>query len=485
MNWFSAAVMVGLWWCAATVAAPPWPSYVITNFVDEFNGASLDTNVWKVDGYRTNVTVTGGNLQLITALDGGTAWREGFIYSRLFSQKYGYYEARIKINNASGLNNAFWLNSPYGIAYDNVDRLEIDITESHYADRTSHMTLHDWSPTHSSMGEDYVHGSDLSTDYHLFGLEWAHDNTLRFYFDGSNKWTISASTFLGLNSLIPQAVLFSTKVIPWAGTPDTNVLIGSHMDVDWVRVYQKRGWSGVLNGNWGSATNWGPDGVPTDSDAAIFNQPATTTAISLAADKSCQSLYFCNPQCPAFTFAAGVYALHLGAAPAGIGGITIETTVTKSQTINLDLYADRDLQFGNFSRTPGVTLVLNGQLTATNTGRALFFGGLGPIAVNGSISSNIATVTKFSNNELVLTATNRHTGLTIVLNGTLVVAADSALGTTNAATIVTNGATLAFTSNVTYTALEPIRLDGIGDTAAGRAGALDLDTGPAPVSPAA
>lgn len=442
----------------------------IVCFEDHFN--QIDPAIWSIASSRPNVSVSNGVMALTTVAV-GTNWQEGFISTPVYAAKYGYYETRMKVNDADGLNNAFWLNSPGEISGANnpVDRFEIDITEAHHEHNDSHMNVHDWAPVHTSSGA-IVSIPDISADYHLVALDWRTDNSLVWYWDGQVKRTLSASSALAYNTMIPLAVLFSTKVIPYAGTPGPG-LDGSQMLVDYVRVTQKPGWNGALSGNWSSASNWGLDGVPGTGLAAVFNQPAGNTAISFGADTFCHSLYFDNPGCPAFVFNSGNVSLHLGSASAGVGGITMNTTVTNSQTINVNLVADRQLQFGNFSRSLAATLYLNGNITAASSNTTIQLCGFAPVEVSGAFSSKIGRVLKWAANTVRLEGTNAHTGVTEIENGALVVGSPLALGSTSAGTVVSNGATLAFASGVQYSASEPLSLD--GDGAVDWNGAVDLE----------
>ena len=448
------------------------PDVPIICFEDNFDGSQLDTNVWEILSSRPNVSVTNGILALTTVAV-GTNWQEGFISTPVYAGKYGYYETRMKVNGANGLNNAFWLNSPgdFSGANNPVDRLEIDITEAHHEHNDSHMTVHDWAPTHTAAGST-ASIPNISSNYALVALDWRPDNTLVWYWDGQVQRTATASSFLGNSSMIPLSVLFSTKVISFAGSPGPG-LDGSQMLVDYVRVTQSPGWGGAFSGDWNNALNWGPDGVPATGYAAIFNQPVANATITLTNETYCHSLYFDNPGCPPFVFAAGNSVLHLGSASAGVGGVTVNTTVTNSQTINVNLMAERQLQFGNFSRTPTATLFINGNITALASNTTLQFCGLAPVEVAGSLASKIGKITKWAENTVRFTGTNNHTGLTEILLGTVVATTPSALGTTASGTVVSNGATLAFASGVQYLATEPLTLAGAGD--AGWTGAVDLE----------
>ena len=421
------------------VAAPvssPIPGYTIQTFGDEFNDSSIDTSLWSVgDGYsvpggRTNISVSGGSLHLNTSKDGAD-WITGWASTKNFVHKYGVWVSRYRIAQTNGLNNAFWTATVGGNPWDDI---EIDINEGRWpynsiATLSSHIWYH---PAANSNTLSY--GSQWSnnvpgywTQYHTNVLEWRADNTLRFFMDGVEY----VSSNDGLNKagvMAPQNVIFSTHYFDWAGPG--NGLTNTSMDVDWVRVFQKPGWSGGASGSWTNVANWGADGVPSTNVAAIFNQATANTTLSLPSDRWCQSLYFDTPSAPAFTFAAG-NSLHLGgnSQTTSGGGIILGSDLTTSQTINVAITAERELEFGNYSSTPGVTLELNGTITGTATGRHLLFGGRSVVNLNSSLPSSIHDIRKFGGSELWLKAANNHTGTNYSVGGSrIMVSANGALG---------------------------------------------------------
>lgn len=466
-----------LWAALATPlpAAPPWASYTVTNFADDFSGAALDTTVWGFYDDRTNVTVSGGQLHLNTVALGTNwssagNWDAGGVRTLNFRQKFGYFETRMQIGGADGLNNAFWMNTPPAYVNDH-DRLEIDITEAHFHG-DHHMNIHDWAPVHVSSGSTL--GTNLYPGFHTVGLEWTTAGSLLWYLDGAVVRTFSAGSLNACNTMLPLEVLFSTKVLSFAGTAGAG-LLGTHMDVDHVRVWQKPGWRGTTNGNWGSSGNWGADGVPGAGDAAIFNGAADNRVVSLAGDKAVKELYFCTPHCPAFTFAAGNrFLLGSLAAGSGWGGVTVNNDVTNRQVIHTELEAQNPLVFACYSTRPDVSLDLEGDLTSSATNRTLYFAGDGRVNMAGRISGEIGEIHRHNPGELRLTASNAFTGLLRIQDGLVVVTTNGALGLTggSAYTMVGSGATLALASNVNYALTESVHLLGAG--ASGRQGALDL-----------
>lgn len=416
----------------AAPVTPPIAGYTIQTFGDEFSGGNVDTSLWSIgDGYsvpgnRTNVSVSGGNLHLNTA-QSGEDWITGWVSTKNFVAKYGVWVSRYRIAQTNGLNNAFWTATVGGNPWDDI---EIDINEGHWPyNSLDTLTSHVWY--HPVSGSNtFAFGAKPAYDwsqYHTNVLEWRADNTIKFYLDGV-EYTSSTTALNKAGVMAPQNLIFSTHYFDWAG-PGT-YLTNTSMDVDYVRVFQKPGWSGAISGSWTNTANWGADGVPTTNSAAIFNQAAVTTTITLPSDRYCQSLYFDTADAPAFTFAAG-NNLRLGgnSMASARGGIILGDSLTTSQTINVNLVAERELEFGNYSTTPGVTLDLNGTITGTSSGRNLLFCGRKTINLNSSLPGSIFDLRKFGGNELWLNSANIHTGTNYTMGGGRIVAAvDGALG---------------------------------------------------------
>lgn len=267
-------------------AGPPDSKAWKLVFHDEFNGPELDRQVWQAESgspghilssrWPENVVVTNGLLRLLTKKEdrGGKPWTTGNIWTKTYQAKYGYFEARMRIAKASGLNNAFWLmttNKPGDPIH-----FEIDITEAHYPNIHT-MTLHNWAGKHTATGTRFTTEEDLSSDFHLYALEWnAHE--LIWYLDGQvvrrcNNTFCQAASPLRLSSAVGR----------WAGRI-SDALDGTSMDVDWVRVYQRAEpgtpsapgiageWRQSLDGPWQFSTNetaavWDAITVPGNWDA--------------------------------------------------------------------------------------------------------------------------------------------------------------------------------------------------------------------------
>ena len=238
------AAFVGLATCCVASASvdggPPDHALWELTFEDHFDGDTLDARVWNVQAsasphllsgrWPENVVVEDGLLRLVTRkeLRAGQEWTTGHIWTRNFKQQYGYFEARMRYAAATGVNNAFWLFEP-GV-------LEIDIVEGQYPDIIT-TNLHYRSETGEMdriQSISYRSTVDLSDGFHVYAVEWNEDEVV-WYFDGEviRRWENTVAHH-------PLDVRFSTAVVQdWRG-PVTDALDGTSMDVDWVRVYQRR-----------------------------------------------------------------------------------------------------------------------------------------------------------------------------------------------------------------------------------------------------
>jgi beta-glucanase (GH16 family) len=160
-----------------------------------------------------------------------------------FSQRYGRFEARIKLPFGQGIWPAFWLLG------DNIDQVgwpdsgEIDIMENIGREPAiNNGSLH--GPGYSgadSLSAKYTlpDGQKLSEDFHTFAIEWEPE-AIRFYVDGNlystrtpadvsgKKWVYDHPFFILLNVAIGGG---------WPGSPDDTTAFPQTMTVDYVRVY--------------------------------------------------------------------------------------------------------------------------------------------------------------------------------------------------------------------------------------------------------
>ena len=193
-----------------------------------------------------------------------------------------------------------------------------------------------------------------------------------------------------------------------------------------------------------TASNWTGDILPPfdGTTNAIFGAAGSTATIDTPV--SFRGLVF-NRDAD-FTLAAGAGALTLGA-----GGIAaaLPGTVSHSYTVAED-----------------VTLAANQAWGVTNNGT-----GVATLAVSGAIGDGASSfgITKSGSGPLVLSGNNSYDGTTTVKTGGIIrIFHANALGSTNGATVVENGAWLEVSGGIAVA--EAITIN--GDQASGYAGAL-------------
>jgi len=240
---------------------------------DEFNGpdgSAVDPSKWisesggngwgndELEYYTTrpeNAFQHGGNLVIkvlqekYTGSDGVT---RDYTSARLktqgkFTQRYGRFEARIKIPRGQGIWPAFWMLG------DDIDTAgwpkcgEVDIMENIGKEPgTVHGTIH--GPGYSggkgpSASFSLPEGQKFADDFHVYAVEWS-PKAIRFYVDDhlystrtphdlpkKTKWVYNHPFFLLLNVAVGGT---------WPGGPDASSEFPQTMLVDYVRVYRRK-----------------------------------------------------------------------------------------------------------------------------------------------------------------------------------------------------------------------------------------------------
>ena len=220
-------------------------------WADEFEGAALDAAKWtpayapgthplhcnheKQSYAPENAIVRDGKLVLRAERKAreGVPFTSGMAASHgKFSQRYGWFEARMKLPRGKGLWPAFWL-----LPENRQWPPEIDIME-HMGRLPDHvwLTLHlaqpgTWRP--KSDAKEWT-GPDFTADFHTFAVEWEPE-VLRWYVDGVERHTFPRAT--------PDQPMYAIVNLAvggdFGGDPDADTPFPAEMIVDWVRVYAK------------------------------------------------------------------------------------------------------------------------------------------------------------------------------------------------------------------------------------------------------
>jgi beta-glucanase (GH16 family) len=256
---------------AAAPAASSSTAWTLT-WSDEFNGAdgSLpDASKWKMQtgggGWGNNELETytaramnavqrEGNLEIIAQKEtftGNDGIKREYTSARLqskglFEQKYGRFEARIKMPKGQGIWPAFWMLGG------DIDKVgwptcgEVDIMETIGSETNTNVgSLHGpgYSGGNPLNGKYTLPSGTFDTDFHVYAVEW-EPTTIRFYVDNVNYETrTSADVPKGSRWVYDHPFFMLLNVAVggnWPKSPDATTVFPQKMLVDYVRVYAKK-----------------------------------------------------------------------------------------------------------------------------------------------------------------------------------------------------------------------------------------------------
>jgi len=180
-------------------------------FEDEFNGNSVNWNIWsdeylpglKHGSYSQpqNATVAEGELRLYIRKESvkGSTWTAASIYLKEPIKPYSYIECKVKPTQCTGVNNAFWMANRSEQTTTWKNRVEIDMLETRY-DTTknmgnAHLGWHDWKaqpyllnskgkPDHVAQGKIVYHDYK---DYEIWGIYFTENHYI-IYLNGEPVW---------------------------------------------------------------------------------------------------------------------------------------------------------------------------------------------------------------------------------------------------------------------------------------------------------
>ncbi|RLD59892.1 MAG: hypothetical protein DRJ05_05740 [Bacteroidetes bacterium] len=231
-------------------------------FEDNFDGKKLDAEKWMTrylwgdklinDAYAletdkafptdgNNIELSGKTLKIVTRSEkvSGKVWKipfgfipQEFDYStglistaNRFQQKYGRFEAKIKVNYSKPVNYNFWMASENMLPH--VDILKLDKKKTkvdmahHYGEVSDSKKPEKKTAVYS--------GLDVSQDFFIYTFEWAKDKM---------TWKINDVVMNEQTQGIPKEEMYLVFSSAITGKADGGGLPAS-MEVDWVKCYQK------------------------------------------------------------------------------------------------------------------------------------------------------------------------------------------------------------------------------------------------------
>jgi beta-glucanase (GH16 family) len=249
---------------------PPVPGEWSMTLNEEFDGEELNTNLWNTrlnwDGPLNSalhaytarrVSVEDGLLKIAVVKGETHQWDDPNLPSRpyssgiittydKFTQRYGYFEARIKMPRARGLWPAWWMMPDRGPDAGIWWRRASTERGANEVDIMEHLT--EWGPgrynvathwdgygeDHKSWGDSKVTYKRTPDGYHAFGLLW-EPARMTFYCDGEEKATWRSEHV----SKVPCYLKLCVQMGGWATKNVDDAALPDAMLVDYVRVWQR------------------------------------------------------------------------------------------------------------------------------------------------------------------------------------------------------------------------------------------------------
>lgn len=250
------SVYAGCTLAQETTESPMTSDTWTLTFSDEFDGTDVDTAKWEIltrkqshnnekQYYLPEQASVADGILRITATDephDGQAYRSARMES-WFTQAYGRFEIRAKLPTTKGIWPALWLlprtaRWPHGG--------EIDIIE-HAGSKPSEVSS---AYHYANADREYKYVHQVHTqiddneatviwpaDFHVYSIEWTPEEII-FFVDHEEHYRINQE--LVPVSKTPMCVILNAAVGGWFdGEPDETTVFPQHLDVDYVRIYQR------------------------------------------------------------------------------------------------------------------------------------------------------------------------------------------------------------------------------------------------------
>jgi beta-glucanase (GH16 family) len=152
-----------------------------------------------------------------------------------FTQRYGRFEARIKLPAGQGLWPAFWIeganvNQVSWPACGEVDIIEKNGTKPNELEGFAHMPAGQYSALSP-------YPAPLASAFHVYGIDWTPQG-ITWTVDGKSYGHMSA--FPGWPFNHPFFLILNLAVGGyWPGPPSASTRFPARMLVDWIRVYKQ------------------------------------------------------------------------------------------------------------------------------------------------------------------------------------------------------------------------------------------------------
>ncbi len=248
---------------------PPVPGEWIQTLDEEFSGHRLNPKVWRSEGEnyydkvshwsKQNVVLDGGFAKLRFEKRTGfqnddpkrnsTPYASGYLDTYgLWTQRYGYFEARVKVPRAPGLWPAFWMmpdrGEKAGEQWKRQDTanggMEFDILEhlSRWGEHRFNIAMHydGYAKDHRALGSERVYAEPDKDGFVTCGLLWS-PGLLVYYYNGREvlRWKNPRV------SNVPAILMFTMPIGGWDNNDLDDTTLPADFVVDYVRVWQLKG----------------------------------------------------------------------------------------------------------------------------------------------------------------------------------------------------------------------------------------------------
>lgn len=221
------------------LGASGWGNRELEAYTDSADNAAIVADAGASDGKALAITARRDDVGRITSARIKT--------QGLFAQRYGRFEARLKLPSGQGIWPAFWMLGDDIGAKSWPGCGEIDIMENLGKEPTIlHGTIHGpgYSGQQGPTASHTLPTGRFADDYHIFAIEWSPD-AIHWYLDDTryasktpadigagNRWVFDHPFFMLLNVAVGGN---------WPGYPDDTTRFPQTMLVDYVRVYAPQG----------------------------------------------------------------------------------------------------------------------------------------------------------------------------------------------------------------------------------------------------
>ncbi|WP_321310387.1 family 16 glycosylhydrolase [Marinifilum fragile] len=226
-------------------------------FAEEFDTGNLDANKWITryywgdklmdKGYSLdsdlhtftdgeNVKVSGSSACLLAKKESkeGLVWNpklgfvpKSFDYTSAiintgdsFRQKFGRFEAKIKVKNPAQVQNSFWMVADKSLPH-------IDIFKTFNGGKI--MNANFWGSENSPQKSEFkVKGIDLSKGYFIYSLDWSANELV---------WKINDVPVKTQTTGIPQDPMYLNFSL---AVKEARNDLNAEMEIDWIRCYQRK-----------------------------------------------------------------------------------------------------------------------------------------------------------------------------------------------------------------------------------------------------